>query len=148
VPKKETKDQANGRSKDGLSTKIHAMVGDPTAGFLMPGQTHDLNEPNALLPQIPADALLADKAWDADERGIEPMPAAGKSSRAHPRAIERYSAPLKRNVQGALRDWRTSSASSSGSEQLPHARQDCQKLARRDPRGRRHHFAQLRSGPN
>jgi transposase len=64
-----------------LSTKIHAMVdalGNPIAVFLTPGQAHDLEGADALLPQMRADALLADKAFDADERVIEPLLAAGK----------------------------------------------------------------------
>jgi transposase len=64
-----------------LSTKIHAMVdalGNPIAFFLTPGQAHDLEGADALLPQMRADALLADKAFDADERVIEPLLAAGK----------------------------------------------------------------------
>jgi transposase len=50
-----------------LSTKIHATVdalGNPTRFHLTPGQAHDLEG---------ADALLADKAYDADERVIEPL---------------------------------------------------------------------------
>ena len=64
-----------------MSTKIHAMVdalGNPTAFFLTPGQAHDLEGADALLPQMQADALLADKAFDADARVIEPLLAAGK----------------------------------------------------------------------
>ena len=64
-----------------MSTKIHAMVdalGNPIAFFLTPGQAHDLEGADALLPQMQADALLADKAFDADERVIEPLLAAGK----------------------------------------------------------------------
>jgi len=64
-----------------LSTKIHAMVdalGNPTAFLLTPGQSHDLHGADALLPQMQADALLADKAYDADERVIKPLLAAGK----------------------------------------------------------------------
>ena len=64
-----------------MSTKIHAMVdalGNPTAFFLTPGQAHDLKGADALLPQMKAEALLADKAFDADERVIEPLLAAGK----------------------------------------------------------------------
>jgi len=65
-----------------LSTKIHALVdalGNPLAFFLTPGQAHDLQGADALLPQMQADTLLADKAFDADERLIEPLLAAGKS---------------------------------------------------------------------
>ena len=64
-----------------MSTKIHAMVdalGNPTAFFLTPGQAHDLEGADEFLPQMQADVLLADKAFDADERVIEPLIAAGK----------------------------------------------------------------------
>ena len=64
-----------------MSTKIHAMVdalGNPLAFFLTAGQAHDLEGADALLPQMQADTLLADKAFDADERVIEPLLAAGK----------------------------------------------------------------------
>src|ERR1700693_3742356 len=80
-PKKDGEEQAIGRSKGGLSTKIHAMVdalGNPTAFFLTPGQAHDLKGADALLPHMQADTLLADKAYDADERVIKPLLAAGK----------------------------------------------------------------------
>lgn len=65
-------DQAIGRSKGGLATKIHATcdaLGNPTSFHLTPGQEHDLNGADALMDEvIKADALLADKAYDADER--------------------------------------------------------------------------------
>jgi transposase len=65
-----------------LSTKIHALVdalGNPLAFFLTPGQAHDLEGADALLPQMKAEMLLADKAFDADKRVIEPLLAAGKT---------------------------------------------------------------------
>ena len=65
-----------------MSTKIHALVdalGNPLAFLLTPGQAHDLEGADALLPQMQADTLLADKAFDADERVIEPLLAAGKT---------------------------------------------------------------------
>jgi transposase len=65
-----------------LSTKIHAMVdalGNPLAFLLTPGQAHDLEGADAFLPQMQADALLADKAFDADKRVIEPLLNAGKT---------------------------------------------------------------------
>src|SRR6266436_3004326 len=73
--------QAIGRSEGGLSTKIHAMVdalGNPTAFFLTAGQAHDLEGADALLPHMQAETLLADKAFDADQRVIDPLRAAGK----------------------------------------------------------------------
>ena len=65
-----------------MSTKIHALVdalGNPLAFFLTPGQAHDLEGADALLPQMKAEMLLADKAFDADKRVIEPLLAAGKT---------------------------------------------------------------------
>ena len=43
------------------------------------GQAHDLDGPDALLPQMKADMLLADKAFDADQRVIKPLLAGGKT---------------------------------------------------------------------
>ena len=77
-----------------MSTKIHALVdalGNPLAFLLTPGQAHDLQGADALLPQMQADTLLADKAFDADERVIEPLLAAGKTLVIPPKA--------NRNVQ-------------------------------------------------
>ena len=65
-----------------MSTKIHLTVdalGNPLAFFLTGGQAHDLQGADALLPQMKADTVLADKAFDADERVIEPLLAAGKT---------------------------------------------------------------------
>ncbi len=80
--KKDGEDQAIGRSKGGLSTKIHALVdalGNPLDFILTPGQAHDLEGADALLPDMAAETLLADKAFDADARVIEPLLAWGKS---------------------------------------------------------------------
>jgi transposase len=54
-------------------------LGNPLAFFLTAGQAHDLEGADALLPQMEADTLLADKAFDADKRVIEPLLAAGKT---------------------------------------------------------------------
>jgi transposase len=65
-----------------LSTKIHAMVdalGNPLAFLLTPGQAHDLDGADAFLPQMQANVLLADKAFDADKRVIEPLLSVGKT---------------------------------------------------------------------
>lgn len=82
-----------------MSTKIHALVdalGNPLAFLLTPGQAHDLAGADALLPQMAADTLLADKAFDADQRVIERLAAAGKtavippkSNRKNPRTYDR-----------------------------------------------------------
>ncbi len=65
-------DQAIGRGKGGLSTKIHATcdaLGNPTGFHLTPGQAHDLQGSDVLMNELTkADAVLADKAYDADAR--------------------------------------------------------------------------------
>jgi transposase len=77
--KKRGGDQAIGRSKGGLSTKIHALtdaLGNPTGFFLSGGQASDLAGADHLLPGLEADALLADQASDADARVLEVLEAA------------------------------------------------------------------------
>ena len=73
--------EAIGRSKGGLSTKINTIVdalGNPIGFVLTPGQACDLDGSDKLLPGIKAKIILADKAYDADERVIEPLRLAGK----------------------------------------------------------------------
>lgn len=75
--------EAIGRSKGGLSTKIHATVdalGNPLSFHLTPGQASDLDGADKLLPELLADTLLADKGYDANERVIEPLQAQGKTA--------------------------------------------------------------------
>jgi transposase len=81
VAKKDREAQAIGRSKGGLSTKINTVVdalGNPIDFVLTPGQACDLDGSDKLLPGLEAQTILADKAYDADERVIEPLLAAGK----------------------------------------------------------------------
>ena len=51
-----------------------------------------------LLPTMEADTLIADKAYDADERVLEPLAAAGKTAVIPPRAnrssLRDYDRPL------------------------------------------------------
>ena len=73
-----------------MSTKIHAVVdalGNPVAFKLTAGEAHDLVGADALLPHIAAPTLIADRAYDADERVIRRLAEAGK------RAV----IPLRRN---------------------------------------------------
>src|SRR5947207_15756056 len=61
--------QAIGRSRGGLTTKVHALVdalGNPVNLMLTPGQDHDLACAQPLLENADPGALLADKAYDAD----------------------------------------------------------------------------------
>jgi transposase len=78
--KKRGGDQAIGRSKGGLSTKIHALtdaLGNPTGFELSAGQASDLVGADHWLPGLKAEAWLADKAFDADERVLIPLERAG-----------------------------------------------------------------------
>jgi transposase len=43
-------------------------LGNPIDFLLTPGQAHDLLGADAFLPDLAADTLLADKAFDADAR--------------------------------------------------------------------------------
>ena len=59
-----------GRSRGGLTTKIHALTdarGLPIKFLLTPGQAHDLLGADTLLIDLgEGDVLLGDKAYDAD----------------------------------------------------------------------------------
>lgn len=59
-----------GRSRGGLTTKIHALVdanGMPVAMILTPGQAHDGNCAPPLIGRMrPGEILLADRAYDSD----------------------------------------------------------------------------------
>src|SRR4029077_4490610 len=80
---KKNGEQAIGRSRGGLTTKIHALVdalGNPVHLMLTPGQAHDLACAEELIQASDPDALIADKAFDADpfinalnERAITPV---------------------------------------------------------------------------
>jgi transposase len=80
--KKHGEDQAIGRSRGGLSTKIHPLVEAfvNAIGFVLSGgQAHDLIGADHLLPSMKTDILLADKACGADERVISLLENAGKT---------------------------------------------------------------------
>ena len=82
-----------------MSTKIHATVdalGNPVGFHLTGGQEHDLAGADALLPELEAETLIADEAFDADQRVLEPLAEAGKAaiipprkSRKTPRAFDK-----------------------------------------------------------
>ena len=94
-------DQAIGRSRDGLSTKIHTLadaLGNPVGFFLTGGEAHDLVGADHLLPTMQADTLVADKAFDADERVIAPLAAAGKATVIPPKANRRLARDYDRHL--------------------------------------------------
>jgi len=83
-----------------LSTKIHVQcdaLGNPTSLHLTAGNAHDLSGADALLPNLKAKALLADKTYHAQERVIRPLQARGitvvippKRNHKNPRAYDRH----------------------------------------------------------
>jgi transposase len=85
-------DEAIGRSKGGLSTKIHALVdalGNPTGFALSAGQASELAGADVLLPHVTAPTLIADKGYDAEERVLAKLHAAGTEAVIPPRRNRR-----------------------------------------------------------
>lgn len=71
-----------------MSTKIHALVdalGNPLAVALTRGEVHDLMAAPELIAQATPEALIADKAYDADAF-IDRLTAAGITPVIPPRA--------------------------------------------------------------
>ena len=69
--------------------------------FLTGGQAHDLAGADALLADMQAEMLIADKAFDADKRVIEPMTAAGKAVVIPPRANRKTARSYDRDIYKA-----------------------------------------------
>ena len=68
--KKKGVNQAIGRSRGGLTTKIHMIVdalGNPLAFSLTGGQVHDITQAETLTAQVQPEAVLGDKGYDADK---------------------------------------------------------------------------------
>ena len=69
----------------------------PLLFFFTPGQASDLEGADVLLPQVKTEAVLGDKAYDADERVILPLEARNiqaiipsKKNRLEPRIYDKY----------------------------------------------------------
>jgi len=87
-----------------LSTKIHTTVdalGNPTGFHLTPGQAHDLEGADVLLEDTQADAVLADKAYDAQARVIEPLLKADKAIVIPPRSTRKDQRDYDRHLYQA-----------------------------------------------
>ena len=76
-------------------------LGNPTGFALSPGQAHDLEGADALLPDLAADALIADKAFDAEERVLQPLARAGKTAVIPPKANRKEPAPYDKDLYKA-----------------------------------------------
>ena len=67
----EENDEAIGRSAGGQSTKLSALtdaLGNPLKFHVTAGNRCDLEGADVLLTDLEADALIADRAYDADKR--------------------------------------------------------------------------------
>ena len=87
-----------------MSTKIHTLadaLGNPIDFFLTGGEAHDLAGADHLLPTMQADTLIADKAFDADKRVIEPLTTAGKIVVIPPKANRKVSRDYDREFYKA-----------------------------------------------
>ncbi|NKM66463.1 IS5 family transposase, partial [Rhizobium leguminosarum bv. viciae] len=72
--KKGAEDQALGRSRGGLSTKIHMVVrglGCPVRFTLTAGQKGDAPQADALIEGLPAKVVMGDTAYDSDRLRAE-----------------------------------------------------------------------------
>ena len=101
APKKAGVDQAIGRSRGGLGTKIHTLVdasGNPVAFALSGGQAHDLDGADVLLPGMQADLLIADKAYAAEERVVTKLADMNKTVVIPPKANQTIKRDYDRHI--------------------------------------------------
>jgi transposase len=76
-------------------------LGNPTGFAPSPGQAHALEGADALLPALAADALIADKALDAEERVLRPLGQAGKTAVIPPEANRKDPRPYDKDLYEA-----------------------------------------------
>jgi hypothetical protein len=143
-------DQAIGRSRSGLTTKIPARVdalGNPAANLMLTaGQIHDLAFAQDLIENADPEALIADKAYDADplinrltEREIAPVIPPNPTERPNAIAISHFTASAT-----------SSSASStkfSTFEPLRPATTNSPEIFSQRSNWSRYHPSPLRTGP-
>ena len=65
------------------------------------GEAHDLVGADHLLPQLQAEALIADKAFDAEKRVIQPLAAAGKIAVIPPKKGRKFPRDYDRELYKA-----------------------------------------------
>ncbi len=71
--KKKEEKQCTGRSREGLSTKIHATVdakGKPTSFTIKAGQQQDIVGADLSIHEIEANTIIADKSYDAVKHAL------------------------------------------------------------------------------
>src|ERR671913_624507 len=149
--KKGGSNEAIGRSRGGLTTKIHTIVdalGNPLAVSLTGGHVHDVTQAQVLTQEIEPAALLADKGYDSAgfiEASRSPPhqarhSAEGKSQDA---ARVRLRALLRAQPRGTFLQHHQAL-----SRHRNPLRKDCEKLPRRRPPRLRPGLAQMTTGPS
>ena len=89
-----------------MSTKLHATcdaLGNPTSFHLTPGHASDLAGADALLPDLVqhVQAVLRDRAYDAQERVLAVLEQAEVTIVIHPKANRRQPRPYDRSLYQA-----------------------------------------------
>ena len=112
-----------GRSRGGLTTKIHALVdaeGRPVKLLLTPGQAGDAPAAASLLEDLaPGATLIADRAYDTNAiREVASSAARGPTSR--PAASGREASPSPAGSTASETWSSASSTASNSSEASPH----------------------------
>ena len=133
-----------------MSTKIHTVVdalGNPVGFFLTGGEAHDLVGADHLLPEMQADTLIADKAFDADKRVIEPLAAAGKTAVIPPTANRTSGRGYDRELYKARHLIENFFAKLKQFRAFHPLRQDRAQFPRRRPPRRQYHLAQFEERP-
>ncbi|MGH7042527.1 MAG: transposase [Acetobacteraceae bacterium] len=101
---------------------MHTLVdalGNPIGFHLTGGEAHDLLGADQLLPGMQAGRLIADKAFAADKRVIEPLVAAGKATVIPSKANRRSPRDYDRHLYKARHLMENFSPSSSSSGPSP-----------------------------
>jgi transposase len=117
--KKPIVNQAIGRSRGGLTTKIHMVVdalGNPLAFSLTGGQVHDITQAETLTAEIQAEALLADKGYDSTNT-LRASRSARSSRLSRPKRIAKSSAiAISPSTPSAI--WLNDSSNSSNNSEV------------------------------
>jgi transposase len=98
--KKGGPDQALGRSRGGLTTKIHLLcneLGEPVDFLLTAGQVADCTQAIPLLGERQPRAVLADKGYDADAI-VQHIEAAGAAPIIPPKANRKIQRPYNKTL--------------------------------------------------
>ena len=94
-------DRAFARRVEHQNPRRGRCAWQPTGFHLTGGEAHDLVGADHLLPDLQADILIADKAFDAEARVLRPLAAAGKAAVIPPKANRRAPRDFDRHLYKA-----------------------------------------------